>query len=82
MGKSIQGLGGSPRNKRYDKWKGSKWVTELEKEEIVLPPNCKIKPDNNNVTKRIKLEDQLSTANEKLKDLTNKYTTLVKNYQI
>ena len=76
MGKSIQGLGGSARNKRYDKWKGSKWVIELEKEEIVLPPNCKIKPDNNNMTKRIKLEDQLSTANEKLKDLTNKYTAL------
>ena len=48
MGKNIQGLGGTARNKMYDKWKDSKWVIELENEEIVLPPNCKSKPDNNN----------------------------------
>ena len=81
MGNAIQGLGGTARKKQYDKWKDSKWLIELMNEEIVLPPNCKVKPDNNNVilqSKKIKLQDQLKTANEKLKDLTNKYTALEK----
>ena len=81
MGKALEGLGGTARKKQFDKWKDSKWIIDLKNEEIVLPPNCKVKPDNNNVilqSKRIKLEDQLSTANEKLKDLTNKYTALEK----
>ena len=82
MGKTIQGLGGTARNKIYDKWKDSKWAIELENEEVILPPNCKTKPDNNNTIlqcKRMKLEDELHTANKKLKDLTNQYTALEKS---
>jgi len=63
MGKNIQGLGGTARNKMYDKCKDSKWVIELENEEIIHHPNCKSKPDNNNAilrSKRSKLEDELN----------------------
>ena len=49
MGNTIQGLGGTARKKQYDKWKDSKWLIELMNEEIVLLPNCKMKPDNNHV---------------------------------
>lgn len=82
MGKAIQGLGGTARNKQYNKWKNSEWIIELENNEIILPPNCKMKPDNNNIilqSKRIKLEDDLNAANKKLKDLTNQYAVLEKS---
>ena len=81
MGNAIQGLGGLARKRLYDKWKDSKWLIELVNEEIVLPHNCKVKPDNNNVilqSKKIKLEDQINAANEKLRDITNNYTALEK----
>lgn len=81
MGKTIQGLGGTARIKQYDKWKESKWVIELKNEEIVLPTNCKRKSDNNTIlqSKRSKLKDELTVANKKLEDLTNKYITLEKS---
>ena len=47
MGKTIQDLGGTARNKQYDKWKESKWVIDLNKEVVVLLANCKRKSDNN-----------------------------------
>lgn len=78
MGKTIQGLGGTARHKQYEKWKDSKWVIQLENEEIVLPANCKRKSNNNTIlqSKQIKLENELNEANKKLNDLTNQYATL------
>lgn len=66
MGKTIQGLGGTARHKQYEKWKDSKWVIQLENEEIVLPANCKRKSNNNTIlqSKQIKLENELNEANK------------------
>lgn len=81
MGKAIHGLGGTARKKKCDQWKASTWVVELKGEEIILPPNCKIKHQNNAVlkAKRTNLEEELRVANKKIKDLSNRYATLEKS---
>ena len=77
MGKAIQGLGGTARKKKYDQWRASTWVVELKGEEIILPPNCKIKQNNAVLqAKRMNLEEELAAANKKIEDLSDRYATL------
>ena len=80
MGKTIHGLGGTAR-KKCDQWKTSTWVVKLKDEEIILPPSCKIKHQNNAVlkAKQINLEEELHVANKKIKDLSDRYATLEKS---
>ena len=69
MDKTIQDLGGTARNKQYDKWKESKRVIDLNKEVVVLLANCKRKSDNNTTlqSKRSKVKDELNRGKQKLK---------------
>ena len=80
MRKVIHGLGGTARKKKCDQWRESTWLVELKGDEIILPPNCKIKHPNNAIlqAKQTKLEE-LDVANKKIKDLSDCYITLEKS---
>ena len=86
MGKSICSLGGKARSQVYAKWAKSKWTIQLHNNEVIQCVGSKRKCSNNenpvllsSKKKLTKLEDDLKAANDKLKEITNKYDSLKKS---
>ena len=80
MGKSICSLGSKARSQIYAKWAKSKWTIQLHNNEVIQCVGSKRKCSNNenavllsSKKKLTKLEDDLKAANDKFKEITNKY---------
>ena len=82
MGKAIQGQGGPGRQKLLNKWKDSKWILELDQQEIV-PTIRKRKPNGFVVQsckkKCVELEEKIQSIDNKLKNVTNKLNMVKKS---
>ena len=82
IGKAIQALGGKEHVKLRNKWKETKWLLELNGDEIV-PVAKKRKPDNpvvQSCKKRChELEKKVNDVSSKLKDVSNQLESLKKS---